>query len=142
MVLRLVTTQAVTAAGLALDLPLDANRAQLDAAQPGDATPGLLINAAALDPGSSPAAAAAAIGSGRLANTLAVGVARKATSPGVVPQASLPAGTEILHLRLVPANGAQPGLVFDGSGARAYFGPLPRAAGAQATVAIGTLSLQ
>jgi hypothetical protein len=110
----LVTLKAVTAGAMALELPLDAAtagsrdgsaRVALDGAAAGDVTPGFSVNTAALNPGSAPAAAIAALPTaGPSAGILMLGVVQKPTcagcSGGVGGDAALPAGTFIASVRL------------------------------------------
>jgi len=136
--LALVTTQAVSAAALALDLRLDGTRAALDAQLSGDASPGFSVSAGALDPGSAPVAAKAVLRGG----VLTLGIAQKPSSPGAVPAKALPSGTEVCRIRLVPAANSQPGGVLP-QGAdpyKAFLGALPRDT-TTAKVALGTLTL-
>ncbi len=144
LVLRLVTTRAVAAGGLALTLPLDVTRAVLDASAAGDASPGFSVSVGAIDPGPPPLAAKAVLGAGLLAGSLVLGLAAKARSAGGTPDVQLAAGTELCRVRLVPAPSSQPGVVFPlaGAPARAVLTHLPRDPNAlPSPIAVGTLTL-
>ena len=143
LLLNVVTLQAVQAGGFSLTTPLDATRVQLDAAQAGDASPGFAVNLSALNPGAAPPAAKAVLGTGPLAGMLVLAVAKKATSPGVVPDATLAAGTVLCTIRLVPAPSGQPGQALSGGAAsKVYLGHLPRDPTSQPEqIAVGTLTV-
>lgn len=112
--LDVVTTQAVSANALAFGLALDGSKVALDAAAAGDTAPGFTVNASALNPGSTPAAAAASLRTaGPLANVLTFGIAQKPSGGGAVPgDTSIPSGSVLCTLRLMPVATAAPGPVF------------------------------
>jgi hypothetical protein len=154
----LVAVKPLTAGALALELPFDAGtagsrdgsaRAVLDAQQPGDVTPGLVVNTAKLNPGSAPVAAMASIPTaGPSAGVLLVGAAQKPVcatcNGGVGADQAWNTGDVIatIRLRLVPQGGA--GLVFSPGGDAAHgFRSTVRSGvtGAQlGTIAVGTLA--
>jgi hypothetical protein len=155
----LVAVKPITAGALALQLPLDgvhagsrdgSARVVLDGARAGDVAPGFSVNAAALDPGTAPVAAIAALPvSGPSAGVLLVGLAQKPVcagcAGGVGVDRALAPGAVIgsVRLRLVPAAGAGP--VFGPGALDAIHGfrsAVRRGAtGASVgTVAVGTLS--
>jgi hypothetical protein len=107
VVLELVAAQALTARALALNLPLDAHKVTLDPAS-------LSVNAAAIDPGS-PMAARLALGTGRLANTLVLGIAARASGGVPAPDVTIAAGTVIARFSLGVAAAGGPGVVWDGT---------------------------
>ncbi len=107
VVLELVAAQALTARALALNLPLDAKKVTLDPAS-------LAVNAAAIDPGS-PMAARIALGTGRLANTLVLGIAARASGGVPAPDVTIAAGTVLARFSLGVAAAGGPGVVWDGS---------------------------
>jgi len=98
---------ALTGYATGLDLPLDASKVAL-----GPFTPGT-----ALDPGSAPAAAGAAIPSqGPLRGVLVVGLSQKATGTGAVAtDRALPPNTVLLTVELDAVEPLHGGLVFDGT---------------------------
>jgi hypothetical protein len=98
---------ALTGYATGLDLPLDATKVTL-----GPFTPGT-----ALDPGSAPAAAGAALPSqGALRGVLVVGLSQKATGTGAVAtDRALPPSTVLLTVELDAVEPFQGGLVFDGT---------------------------
>jgi hypothetical protein len=122
----LVALKPLSAGAIALELPFDAGtagsrdgsaRAVLDAQQGGDTTPGLVVNTAVLNPGSTPVAAMASIPTaGPSAGVLLLGAAQKplcaACNGGVGADQAWNTGDVIatIRLRLVPQGGA--GLVF------------------------------
>lgn len=89
------------------DLPLDATKVTL----------ANFTTATALDPGSAPAAASAAIPTdGPLAANLVVALSQKANGTGAVPSdASLAPGTQLLQIELDRATPIKSGVVFDGT---------------------------
>ncbi|HEX3477763.1 MAG TPA: hypothetical protein VHT91_22230 [Kofleriaceae bacterium] len=108
MVLDLVVGDAaLTGYSAGFDLPLDATKIRL-----GPFTPGK-----ALDPGSAPTAAGAAIpGDGPLRGALVVGLSQKATGTGAVAaDTALPPGTVLLTVELDAVQPFQEGVVFDGT---------------------------
>lgn len=106
-VLELVTLRALSARALAIDLPLDASKVTLDPSS-------LSVNRAAIDPGS-PLAARVVLGRGRLANTLVLGIAARATGGVPAADASLPAGTVVASFSLGVRAAGGPGTVWDAS---------------------------
>lgn len=98
---------ALTGYTTGFDLPLDATRVKL-----GAFTPGTVLN-----PGSAPAAAAAAIpGDGPTAGMLVVGVSQKATGTGAVAtDTALPPGTVLFTVELDAIEPLKAGVVFDGT---------------------------
>jgi hypothetical protein len=155
--LDLITTQAIAASALALELPLDGDtagsrdgsvRAVLDASAPGDLSPGFTVDGA-LDPGRSPAAAIASLqASGPSAGMLMLAIAQKPTcaacNGGVGTDATLPSGTRVgsVRLKLVPSAGAGP--IFSSGALDAVHGfrsVVKNAAGSVVgTVSVGSLS--
>ena len=107
VILHLVALQALTARALAIDLPLDARKVTLDPSS-------LMVNRAAIDPGS-PMAARIALGSGRLANTLVLGIAARASNGVPAPDVVTAAGTVIASFSLGLAAAGGPGVVWDSS---------------------------
>jgi hypothetical protein len=120
------------AAGLAIDIPVDATRVALQSFAVGSA----------IDPGPAPLAAKVAMGTGSLSNRIVIGLARKAASPGVVQDSAIAANTELCRFTLVPAQGARAGVVIPaGSSAQGFLGHLPRdPAAAPAKMAVGELT--
>ena len=80
----------------------------------------LITKGAALDPGTNPAAIAAAIPTaGPLANALVTGLSQKATGNGAVAgDATIAKGTVFYTIKLPIATGAKGGTIFDGSVAK------------------------
>lgn len=109
LVLDLVAQQAITGYSVGFDLPLDATRAGLGSPA---LTPG-----AALNPGSSPMAAAARLpSSGLLAGVLVSGLTQKGAGSGAVTtDTAIPAGSVLYTLRLDMQDSALLGTVFDGA---------------------------
>ena len=140
-VLDLVAGAALTGYSAALNLPLSATRVTLDA------TP--IAKGAALNPGSAPAAMAAALPStGPLASVLVAALSQKAGGTGAVTtDASLTAGQVIWTVKLDLKAGALAGTVFDGATPGALFrGSLRNKLGAEqagtADFAIGKLEVR
>lgn len=104
-VFRLVALQSLSARALAVNLPLDAKKVSLDSSS-------LSVNRAAIDPGS-PAAAKIALGTGRLADTLVLGIAARATAGVPAADAAIPAGTVIATFSLGLQAAGGPGVVWD-----------------------------
>lgn len=104
-----VGDQPLTGYSVGLDLPLDRNLAQLGEFLPGTA----------LDPGTSPPAAAASHPKGGpLANTVVLGLSHKATGEGAIAtDTTLAAGAVLFTFRLEMAGGAPDGVVLDGTAA-------------------------
>lgn len=141
LVLKLVTLQMVIASALALNLPLDSSKVSIDTTA-GNAGPGLTVNAAALNPGSPPAAKAV-LGNGPLQDVLVIGVAQRPA----LGDKTIPSGIELarITLDLVAAGGK--GIVFDGTALPANYRALIRGStttpdGASSTFAIGKLEVQ
>lgn len=108
MVLDLVVGDAaLTGYSAGFDLPLDATKVRL-----GPFTPGK-----ALDPGTAPTAAGAAIPSdGPLRGALVVGLSQKATGTGAIAtDTALPPGTVLLTVELDAIEPFRAGVVFDGT---------------------------
>lgn len=108
MVLDLVVGDAaVTGYTTGFDLPLDTTKVKL-----GPFTPGTALN-----PGSAPVAASAAIPSqGPLRGALVVGLSQKAAGTGAVAtDTALPPGTVLLTVELDAVEPFQGGVVFDGT---------------------------
>lgn len=139
--LSLVTTKAVVADALALNLPLSgAGRVKLHLT---GTAPDWTVNTSAINPGSNPPASAISLrNSGPLARVLTLGFAQKAAGGGAVTTGPAPIapGTVLasFKLDLVPSGGT--GTVFDGSGASFTLrnGPGSPSAG---TLAAGTLTV-
>ncbi len=142
LTLSLVAARAVAADALALDLPVPgAARVALHLVS---SLPDWQVNpnGDALDPGSSPPAAALALPlSGPLARVLTLGIAQKPAGSGAVPSPKrLQQGAVLARFKLdlVPSGGT--GLVFSTAQAPAF---VLRAAGApQGSLAIGELRVQ
>src|SRR5207245_9218458 len=99
---------ALTGFGVALTLPWEPAKVTSSSGT------GLILNASVLDPGSSPATAAATLPtSGPLQNTLVIGVARKklSTADGDVPFA---AGATVFSIGLDMNGTPAEGLIFTG----------------------------
>jgi hypothetical protein len=110
MVLDLVVgDQALTGYATGFDLPV----------APGVVTLGPFTPGTALNPGSAPAAAGAALADkGPLASTLVVALSQKAQGTGAVTtDAQLAPGTVLLKVELDVVPGAPLGVVFDGTAA-------------------------
>jgi hypothetical protein len=131
--LKIVATSAVQLRGIALDLPLDTTKVSFDAASfsLGPALPG--------------AVSKAALGSGALQDTLALGIALKGTGTAPAQDVTVSAGAELARftLGLLPAGG--PGMVFNGAtpAASPYKAILQSASGRVANaIAVGRLDAQ
>jgi hypothetical protein len=110
MVLDLVVGDAALRGfSTGFDLPIDATKVTLASFTPGTA----------LDPGTAPTAAKAALPSaGPLAGMLVVAVSQKAAGVGAVATDSdLAPGAVLLSIEFDPVMGAAPGVVFDGTAA-------------------------
>jgi hypothetical protein len=102
-----VGDQPLTGYSVGFDLPADHRMVRLT-----DFTPGT-----ALDPGSSPPAAKAALpATGPLADMLVTGLSQKASGPGAVAvDTTLSPGSVLYTIRLQMVGSAPDGVVFDGS---------------------------
>ena len=104
-----VGANALTGFGVALTLPWEAAKVTFSSGT------GLILNASVLDPGSSPATAAATLPtSGPLQNTLVIGVARKklSTADGDVPFA---AGATVFSIGMDMNGTPAEGVIFTGT---------------------------
>ena len=134
-VLKVVAEAGATGYSAGFNIPADSSKAAVVDIAPGTA----------LDPGSAPAAIAAALpGAGPLANHLTAGISQKAGGTGAVASdASIAAGQVLYTVRLKPTS-TSPGVVFDGSSA--FRAAVRNLAGdevlSQADFAIGKLELQ
>jgi hypothetical protein len=153
--LDVVALKAISAGALALELPLDgttagsrdgSTRVALDSSLSGDVTPGLTVNTAAINPGSAPATAMAALqADGPSAGVLLLGIAQKpvcaACNGGVGGDSDWSAGTVIasVRLRLVAAGGAGP--VFTASALDAAHGFRSTIRSAVTGASLGTIAV-
>lgn len=105
----IVGKQALTGYSTGLDLPLAPGLATFTSFTPGTA----------LDPGANPPAAQALVPTaGPLSGMLVVGVSQKSAGDGAIPaDASLAPKAVLFTVQLDLADGASPGVVFDGTAA-------------------------
>jgi hypothetical protein len=143
VVLNVVTTQAVAASSLRLQIAVLSGAVVLDAAQSGDTSPGFVVNRAALsDTSGSSASLPATCGTARVLSLYA-------GPTGSASDSSLPAGTEICRVRLTAPMGPS-GTVFpltadsahpDPTDAyKPYLTTLHSSAGDSTKIALGTLT--
>lgn len=111
-VLDLTATVDLTGYFVGFNVAIDASKVMPDAS--------LLTAGTVLNPGTNPAAIAAAIPSaGPLANALVTGISQKATGNGAVAtDAMIPAGSVFYTVKLPLKSGATGGTIFDGTVAK------------------------
>ncbi len=109
VVLNLVAVQALTARAIAIDLPLDAKKVTIDPTSL-EVNPG----GGGIDAGN-PMAARIVLGTGRLANTLVLGIAARATLGVPAPDVSIASGAVLARFSVGVAAAGGPGVVWDSS---------------------------
>jgi len=133
LTLKIVATSAVQLRGIALDLPLDTTKVSFDAASFG------------LGPALPGAVPKAALGSGPLQDTLALGIALKGTGTAPAQDVTVAAGAELARFTLVLVPTGGPGTVFSGAtpAASPYKAMIQSASGRAANaIAVGKLDAQ
>jgi len=131
--LKIVATSAVQVRGIALDLPLDTTKVSFDVAS------------FVLGPALSGAVSKAALGSGALQDTLALGIALKGTGTAPAQDVTVSAGAELARFTLALLSAGGPGTVFNGAtpAASPYKAMIQSASGRAANaIAVGKLDAQ